>query len=79
MQYIGWFFTHPRLDRGHSFDSLRRTPVAKVDRTAVDKASGQNFCGNFASANVDLTVSTRALLLLSATPFCSGVYGTVNS
>ena len=46
---------------------------------AVDNASPQNLFGKFDSHNIDLTHSSNVLFILSATPFCSGVFGTVNS
>ena len=47
--------------------------------TAVDSASAQKQCGRLESASMDRTASTSVLFTLSATPFCSGVLGTVSS
>ena len=46
---------------------------------AVSRASAQNVLGNFESDNIAHTVSINIRFILSATPFCSGVLGTVHS
>ena len=46
---------------------------------AVEKASAQIFLGHLESDNIAPTVSTNVRFILSATPFCSGVFLTVYS
>ena len=40
-------------------------------------ASAQKLCGSLASNSIDLVVSTKVRLSLSAVSFCSGVFGIV--
>ena len=44
---------------------------------AVDRASAQKLCGSLESASTIQTVSTNVQFILSATPFCSSVFGMV--
>ena len=47
--------------------------------TAVDSGSAHNLGESLVSVNIHSTVSTSVLFIRSATPFCSGIFGTVSS
>ena len=85
------YATHPNVRKWSTFDFLPNHGSNGVisltvfvgfwfrKYTAVDNASAQNLCGSFASANIDCTDSTSVRFILLATPFCTGVFGTVSS
>ena len=72
---------HDATVRGHIASALPGAMVGLRLRryTAVESASAQNFFGKLALDNIERTASTSVLFILSATPFCWGVLGTVKS
>ena len=70
---VGYFLTGPYLLR-HVF-----IPGLFITYVVVDNTSAQNILGSLACASILRTLSMMIRFILSASPFSSWVFGTVNS
>ena len=76
-EYALGFFPLGLLTCNNVILGIVEVKLKSLRRTAIESTSAWNLCGNWVSASVNLTLSTRVLLSLSDTPFCSGCFAHV--